>query len=253
LRLPAFESSLAAIVNGRNLRLCNPRSFCMLFPFVPFLALNSGAKETRILMLGNSHTIANNLPNTLASMLNSDGGDKVKITVRTGMFLDDIATPSTLNDLRSGSFDIVILQAAKMSSSHRYSYSQEAPLALAKAASASKTKVFWFPEWPRKGWDETAFILGIYGADAKAGGGTLIPIPRAFDAYLKAHPNADLWSPDGNHASPGGSYLAASTLHLWLRSGDKLSPAYVPAEVAPNLASGLRAAAQAVWKRFGLK
>lgn len=209
------------------------------------IALAALPTDMRILMLGNSHTANNNVPGQLAAMLNGDGGPHASVTMRAGMFLNDIAeNPSILNEIKTGDYDVVILQAAKLSNSHKYHYSHEGGMNLAKLAQSKGARVLYYAEWPRKGWNETDYILGIYGEIKKgAGCGEIVPVCRVWDMILAKEPKAELWGPDGNHASPRGSTLAAYTLYYWVRRSDKSAPGK-----GPDVAY-----ARAVWQAYGSK
>jgi hypothetical protein len=167
-----------------------------------------------VLFLGNSHTTTNDLPEMVMNLVESDRTRRrFNVTVRSGANLEQIAKSAEVKKLiQTGKFSDVVLQGASLSSSHKYDYSQAGAISLAKLAKHSKSKVWYFAEWPRKGWKETPYILGIYQQIAKEGGGKIIPICKVWDAILKHNPRFDLWSADGNHASLLGSYTAALTI-----------------------------------------
>lgn len=167
-----------------------------------------------VLFLGNSHTTTNDLPSMVMNLVESDRTRRrFNVTVRTGTNLEGLAKSTEVKKLiQTGKFSDVILQGASLSSSHKYTYSQDGAVALAKLAKTAKSKVWYFAEWPRKGWKETGYILKIYQSIADKGGGKVIPIGRVWDGILRHNPKMDLWSADGNHASTLGSYTAALTI-----------------------------------------
>lgn len=171
-----------------------------------------------VLFLGNSHTSANDLPSMVMNLVESDRvRRRFNVTVRTGANLEQIAKSAEIKNLiRSGKFTDIVLQGASLSSSHKYKYSQEGAINLAKLGRAAKSKVWLFAEWPRQGWKETNYILGIYQEIAKSGGGEIIPICRVWDNLLRHNPKIKLWSADGNHASTLGSYTAALIIAAYL-------------------------------------
>ncbi|MGV3617390.1 MAG: hypothetical protein ACO1SV_18855 [Fimbriimonas sp.] len=207
---------------------------------------------TRVLMIGNSHTGANNLPEMVRTILSADSKlGAVTVETRGGAFLEDLARqPGIENLIRGGRWDFIVLQAAKVSSSHKYRYSQTGGIALAKAAKTSGAKTLLFVEWPRKGVKETEFIQNVYGEIAAAAKVDLIPVGRGFDAILAKQPQAPLWAADGNHASPMGSALAAYTIACWIRNDDANLPTLrvpgVPSEAMKSLAG----VASATWRRY---
>lgn len=180
------------------------------------LAVISGQKvpTQNVLFLGNSHTTTNDLPEMVMNLVESNRTRRrFNVTVRSGANLEQIAKSAEVKKLiTTGKFSDVVLQGASLSTSHKYEYSQAGAVSLAKLSKQSKSKVWYFAEWPRKGHNETPYILGVYQKIANEGGGKIIPICKVLDAILKHNPKFDLWQADGNHASILGSYTAALTI-----------------------------------------
>lgn len=193
----------------------------------------------RVLMLGNSHTLNHNVAGMLQELLNSDGSPvKATVEVRSGGHLEDISKqPDILRQLRDR-YQVVVMQGAMVSSSHRYTYRQDGAIAMAQAAKRAGAQVLLFSEWPRRGWDETEYTEAVYRGIAKAGGGEVVPVGRAWDRWLRANPSAELWSGDGNHSAPAGAFLAAVTIYHWIR-GDR-SPGFAPPGVSQAAAKQAR-------------
>ena len=220
----------------------------MLTPLLASYILHSAviapANSLRILFFGNSHTVNNDVPGMVKALLESSGRFRVMTETRVGAFLTDIWENKANRDLvLSGKWNVVVLQAAKLSSSHRYNYSHEGGINLANLALKSGANVFLFAEWPRRGWDETGYILSEYGEIAvKAKGTKILPIPQAWDRARKAMPKLELWQPDGNHATSPGSYLAACVIAMGIAG----SPAHFrwgPQGIDPQVVSKLRSIA----------
>ncbi len=219
----------------------------VVLSLIPFVVLSS-PKEFRVLFLGNSHTAANNLTQLVKSLSDSDGSGRiVTVKVEFAPLLNDFANiPKVREEIRTGAWSAIVLQGAAMSSSHQYSYSQERGISVAKLAISSGSPTYLFAEWPRRGWDETGYILGIYSKIAKASGATIIPVPRCWDVALRHDSKLDLWSPDGNHSSPTGAYLAACGIYYGL-FGTKGNPTYTPTYLTAATAKTLRS-----WAREGI-
>lgn len=205
---------------------------------------------TRVLMIGNSHTALNNLPLMVRTILNTDAKwGPVTMEMRTGAFLEDIAAqPRIRKEIADGKWDVIVLQAAKVSSSHKYRYSQAGGIELAKLAKASGARTLIFAEWPRKGVKETEFILNVYREIADPAKVEIVPVGKAWDAYLAKRPNAALWDADGNHASPTGSVLAAYTIACWIRRSDADLPKMRVPGVSPEDVPSLIETAREIWK-----
>lgn len=200
---------------------CGPFAFLGSFVPLPMISLLALATvPVRILFLGNSHTGVNDFPSLVCSLLES-GGLHCQKEVRLGGLLRDLADESSLDQIRTGKFDFVVLQGAEISSSHKYRYAQAGPIKLARTAATAGARPLLFAEWPRRGWDESDFILGVYReiqkAEKKA---EIVPICRAWDLAGKRRPKLDLWSDDGNHADLAGSYLAAATMAYWIAGAE---------------------------------
>jgi hypothetical protein len=216
------------------------------------LGVQPRVPEIRILFLGNSHTMNHDVPQMVRRLIESTGKYRVRTEFRMGSFLNDIAAnPENKTLIRTGKWSAVVLQAAKLSSSHRYQYSHQGAIELAQLSLKSGSKALLFAEWPRRGWNEVAYILGQYGQIAKgAKGAKILPIPQAWDAATKGRSKLDMWEPDGNHARMPGSYLAACVIAKGI-VGTGLGMEWRPDALESSLAFYLRNTAQrAISKQF---
>lgn len=171
------------------------------------------AAPLRVLFLGNSHTQFNDVPKLVAA-LGRERGRVISPNSRSGPTLYDMyGDPQIHNAVSSGLYEVIVLQAQAISTSHRFTYSNKEAIALAKAGRQAGAKVFLFSEWPRKGIDETSYIEGIYRKIAEASGAKIIPVGRVWDAVLREQKGSVLWAQDGNHASPLGSRVAAYAIY----------------------------------------
>lgn len=169
-------------------------------------------KPLKVLFIGNSHTASRDVPNQVRMLLRSAGteietGSQIGAQLSTLAELLDVRT-----EIRTGKWNFVVLQGAGLSSSHKYVYSQDGAISLAKQAISAGAKPILYAEWPRRGWDETDYILGIYGKIAKPTGAKIAPVCVAFDLARKQIPDGDWWAGDGNHSGVLGAYVAALTL-----------------------------------------
>ena len=214
------------------------------------ILLAAAIVPARILFLGNSHTANCNVPSMVKSIIESDSkGRKIETEMITGGLLDDLSMrDDVVKSVKSGEWDVIVLQGAKMSSSHKYSYSQENAISLAKLAKQSGSRVLLFAEWPRRGWQETEFILNIYNQISKASGSEVVPTCRAWDEALAKDARLGMWLPDGNHSSLQGAYLAALTIATFIVSDPRWLPNWRPTEVSSGTATMFRAVAMKVWK-----
>lgn len=187
-------------------------------------------KELRLLFFGNSHTGNFNVPGMVKSLLESDGtGRRVYVDKMVGGVLNDWSEkPESDRKIKEGRFDFVILQGAMLSSSHKYKYSQDGAIRLAKLAKSSGSHPLLFAEWSRKNWQESGYIMGIYKEIAKASGAEIVPVCYAFDKFLKISPKAELWQGDGNHSTLAGAYMAACAFYYRISGKQGANPTWVP-------------------------
>lgn len=102
--------------------------------------------------------------------------------------------------------------------------------------------------WPRTEKDEWARYLGIDMTtwntttwEAVQGNWTSAPVGNAFECVFNKT-RIDLWSPDGNHASLAGAFVAGATLYHTLRGSDAPRTEWAPNGLPPKMAEQLGAA-----------
>lgn len=172
--------------------------------------------EVQLLMFGNSHSSGAGLSERLEAMLRAGlDGRSVAVTLAPGwMFLDErVQHAASMGLMRGRRWNAVVLQAQKYSSSGLYSYSTAEAQALAAEVRQLGALPVMFPEWPRRGVDETARIHALHTQIAAASPACVAPIGQAFDLAAWRMPSLVLHAPDGNHAAPAGAQLAALVLY----------------------------------------
>ena len=184
--------------------------------------------DITILMMGNSHTSTNHLPETLAAMLRAGKpGKTVAVVVAPGsMFLEERFNHApSIALLQSQPWSFVILQAQKYSTSGMFVYSTTEAEQLVRMARSMRAVPIMFPEWPRFGIPETATIYDLHASIAFKQPACVAPIGQAWDLSLMRNPGLTLHSGDGNHSAAPGAFLAALVLYATLTGG---SPAALP-------------------------
>jgi hypothetical protein len=201
---------------------------------------------------GNSHTAFHNVPNMVRKLTPKVESRRVEIQHFSAALLNECWTNEAIRKrILAQKHDAAVLQGAAMSSSHKYAYRQDGGIELAKELKRGGAKVLFFAEWPRKGWDETGYILGVYQKLATAvPDSEIIPVPKVWDAVRKRHPNLDYWSQDGNHAALDGAYLAACVISSRLAGPGaqlaKWTPEGITAQRAALIRNEVRAALKAL-------
>jgi len=195
--------------------------------------------DVTVLMMGNSHTSSNDLPQHLATMLASGSGRSVSATTAPGwMFLEErLADAASTQLLASRRWTVVVLQAQKYSTSGQFVYSTREAQEWIRRARAVGALPVMFPEWSRRGIDETARIYDLHVSIAQAEPACVAPVGQAWDLAAQRLPGLALHAADGNHASPAGSYLAGLMLYATITGASPLG--------LPDQANGVAASVQA--------
>jgi len=173
---------------------------------------SGGTAQVSMLFMGNSHTSVNDVPGLVMRMVRAAWPDKTveAVTAPTWMSLEDRAhDAASLVLLRSRPWKFVVLQAQDYSSSGLYSYPIDGAVALVGESRKVGALPILFPEWPRRGINETQRIYDLHLSIAREAPACVPPIPQAFDLAIARNPELVLWAEDGNHSAPAGAFLAA--------------------------------------------
>ena len=168
-----------------------------------------------LLFMGNSHTSFHDLPEMVAAMVRAvRPGQRVEATTAPGwMFLEERARdPASVRLLGERSWDVVVLQAQKYSTTGKYNYSTAGAESLIRSARAAHAVPILFPEWPRHGVAETDRIYDLHVGIAAREPACVAPIGQAWDLARAVYPDLVLHADDGNHSTRAGAYLTALVL-----------------------------------------
>jgi hypothetical protein len=197
--------------------------------------------------MGNSHTSFNDLPTTVADMVRvGRPGKTVRSVEAPGfMFLEErLHDPATIALLRGQSWNFVILQAQKYSTSGQFNYSTTEAKELIRISREQNAVPVMFPEWPRHGVDETQRIFDLHVSIAHGEPACVAPIGQAWDLALSRDPTLPLHASDGNHAAPAGTFLTALVLYATITGRSPLDlPALPRYAVSAALQQTLRGVA----------
>jgi len=181
--------------------------------------------DISLLFMGNSHTSVNDLTSMVADMVRAGRPGKSVASVEAPgwMFLEErLNDAPSMNLLRSQQWSVVILQAQKYSQSGQFQYSTAEAKELVRMSRAQHAVPIMFPEWPRRGIDETQRIFDLHVSIAQAEPACVAPIPQAFDLALAREPTLTLHAADGNHSAPAGAFLAALVLYATITGSSPL-------------------------------
>ena len=203
--------------------------------------------DISLLFMGNSHTSVNDLTKMVADMVRAGRPGKTVASVEAPgwMFLEErLNDAPSMNLLRSQNWSVVILQAQKYSESGQFQYSTAEAKELVRLSRAQHAIPIMFPEWPRRGIDETQRIFDLHVSIAQAEPACVPPIPQAFDIALARDPTLTLHAADGNHSAPAGAFLAALVLYATITGSSPLDlPALPQYPVSTAVQATLRSVA----------
>lgn len=182
----------------------------------------SGA-DVKILFVGNSHTQSHGMSEMIADLIRWNQPEKVVVAkVFSVGFLDHAKdNKHFVRLLDQHSWDFVILQAQRISSSGRFEYSTAEGIEIAKIAKAKGSEVFFFSEWGLKAnASSTKRTDACYRDMAEQAEVGIIPVGLIWEDVLKNSPELELYDSDGNHQSYIGSRLTALAIASFLLNTD---------------------------------
>ncbi len=171
----------------------------------------------RILFIGNSHTRLHALPFQVREMIHSRkgaGACEVWSAAVGGRSLSWHAEDrGTLQALRQFEWDHVVLQQA----THPFGGYEELAAgyeSLRPHIEKSGAAVTFYMTWKQKNApdEDQQRLDAAFTRLAETYALRLAPVSRAWTRIRTEHPEIELYNPDGGHASPAGSYLAACVL-----------------------------------------
>jgi hypothetical protein len=198
------------------------------------LAMPTGAAEprpARVLFIGNSLTVANNLPAMIEAAAASVGL-KGAVTCR-GVAYDNFGLPEhwehgeALRGIERGGWTHVVLQQGPSSLPESQRILREYAKKFAFEARARGAKVILYGVWPARGrLAALDAVTASYAAAARDVGGSLVAVGEGWRAAWRRDPSLPLYGPDQFHPSPLGSYLGALMFleHLTGRAADVPNP-----------------------------
>lgn len=173
----------------------------------------------KVLFVGNSHTYNNEIPLIFMQLAEKEGIKVQAIMNAHGgwTLFQHSKEPDVPFNILHGGFDYVVFQEH----AHPFDYDGNMMKACETMGQwckqANATPVF-FMTWAQK-WErhlQEPMTEG-YRKAAELTGGLLAPAGERFWQELDAHPETELFSPDGGHSSYAGSYLAAEVIWQTIR------------------------------------
>lgn len=204
----------------------------------------------RILFIGNSLTVANDLPQTLTTVASAAG---IPLTYRVVAFPDySLEDHWTRGDaakaISSDSWSFVVLQQGPSALPESRLLLRDYTKRFAALASRAGARTALFMVWPsitrNSDFDDVHESYRLAALDVK---GAFVPAGDAWRHVWRAQPRAALYGPDGFHPTALGSYVAAVTMFAVLFDR---SPVGLPTVgLAPADAALAQRAAESEWRR----
>jgi len=199
-------------------------------------------KPLRILFIGNSLTMQNNLPAMIKSLA---AGAQPSLKVETAMVAaggftleKHWAGDKALPKIQEGNWDYVVLQehSGGAVGEVKLDSMQKHMRLFDEAVKKNHGKSLLYMTWPlQKTPEDFEKISAAYLQLGKDLNETVVPVGLARLKAVQADPQLNLYVKDGKHPTPAGTYLAACTFLVTLT---KHSAKNLPAKVADPVKAG---------------
>ena len=170
----------------------------------------------KILFIGNSHTYYNSMPEMVKELLEYTGvRTHVTMSTEGGKGLIYHCDRKDVNfNIRYGEYDVVVLQD-KASRFNAEDFKTGGRILMKNSLGESSARRVLYMIWARRDekWNQE-YITNAYTTFGEEIGAAVAPAGEVWHKILRESPEMEdqLYRPDGNHATPLGSYLAATTL-----------------------------------------
>lgn len=197
-------------------RICLALAGALLLGIAP-VSNGECADRYEVLMVGNSHSRANDLPGLVRKLIEHGvPGASVHTELAPGsaFLAERLDLPSNIEALNSRPWTHVILQAQKYSTSGQFTYPTTAAEEWIRRIKARGAMPVMFPEWPRFGnHEEGPRVHQLHVDIASREPACVAPIGLAWEDSLRLNPDIYLHAPDGNHSNLNGALLTAYVLY----------------------------------------
>ena len=201
----------AARQGDNDLVLRRIASRILLTSGVTLGAFGGEPEAVRILFVGNSLTYTNDLPAMVRRIGELDGRRiETKMIAHPNFSLEDhLLSPGTRRTLKSGDFDVVVLQQgpSSLDESRRLLIRDVTRVRQMVPRRCRVAVLMVWPDARRSG----AFdrVIESHRLAAEAAGATLIPAGSAWKQMIDAGDGRSLYSKDDFHPAPRGTFIAA--------------------------------------------
>lgn len=220
-------------------------------------------KTLKLLFIGNSHTYKNYVPGIVKDLFAQTGVDvHCTALVEGGKELSYHAERrETEMNILYGGYDYIILQG-KGSVFEPEAYLEGGRTIYNKWISRTDAKTILYLVWSDKGkWEPQSTRVEAHSTLAREIGASVAPAGEIWKPMMRRRPAPELYQPDGNHANPTGSYIAACSIFYAITGRSRALTVPEGGEphtrlgVDPALAAAIQSAACRITREFneGLK
>ena len=214
----------------------------------------------KILFIGNSHTYYNEMPQMVKELFEYTGV-KTHVTMSTegGKGLIYHCDRKDVNfNIRHGEYDVIVLQD-KATNFNPEDFKQGGRALMRNSLGECPARRVLYMIWARRmDKDLQEIITRAYTELGEEIGAAVAPAGEVWHKILRQTPEMEdqLYRPDGNHATPLGSYLAATTLFYTITGRQRpivLKEGAQPStrlEIDPDTARRIHKEACAMAKKF---
>jgi hypothetical protein len=205
---------------------------CVLALLFPLTGLwgQAPAGSLRVLFLGNSLTDGNDVPSLVQAMAAlQDVRVEYDAIAPGGYAIEDHWRDNRQALLRQRHYDVLVLQQGPSTLPESQANLREWAATWADEARRHNTEPALYMVWPTRNQSRGfALVSQSYRNAADFAGAAVFPAGEAWEDVLEADSSIALYSSDGLHATPAGSFLAAMVIARGLVG---LDPMRVPARV----------------------
>lgn len=168
----------------------------------------------KVLFVGNSHIFNYEVPGLVTQLASKDGIECFTIMNAHGgwTLYQHTKEPDVPYNIKNGGFDYIVLQE------HTHPFNidgkmTEACSIIDKWAKEAGSTLVLYMTWAQK-WEEHMQyeITSLFHQTADSLGALLAPVGEMWWPYLHAHPEVNMYGPDGGHASLAGATFAAEII-----------------------------------------
>lgn len=181
----------------------------------------------KLLFIGNSHTFFNDMPHTVGELFRLTGmeiPDVVQLTHPGSPLTWHAGMPQTRFNLQYGHYDYAVLQDVAHPFGGRDPLMSGAAGVIGFMDRTVTTPVFYMTWASVAHPEDQQPMIDAYTEAAATYHGLLAPVGLAWSKVRYGHPEVNLYWQDGEHASPFGSYLAASAIFCAITGKRSLDP-----------------------------